>query len=233
MKKQIYAWALSAVAIVSGFTVVVVNENTTSASDSALQTQLKAEATSAVVQVQPVENPLHIDVTGPIEHYLWTHDGQRDEVWHNVNTDEWNIRAEAPNNIVKYGIYKDGYLYDAVYQNGKLDHAQKVAQAAGYTGKGSVFDGMKRKTVAANETTSTYAGYEVGIITEELRVTESKSITLKTYVDRQSRLPLKTEVTDSDGKTTVNQTWTYEYKQENEVPQDLFAIPADVEFKTL
>lgn len=231
--KKAFVWALGAAVLVSGFGVYAVNGNSTSASFSSVEQPPKKTESVEAVQVKPVENPLHVDVKGPIEHYVWTHDGLRDEVWHHLNTGEWRIHAQSPNNIEHVSIYKDGYLYDTVYQNGKLDHAEKIAQPAGYTGKDSVFEDWKKKDVSQDESTDTYAGLDVRVITEEVSVAQGKTLKKKTFVDRNSRLPLKVEVTDPNGNTTVKESWSFDYKQASEVEQGLFEIPTAVQFKTL
>lgn len=233
MKKQTFLWALGAAVFVSSLTVYAVDGTSNAASFSAVEQQPITMNSFETVQAKPIENPLHVDVKGPIEHYVWTHDGLRDEVWHHLNTGEWRIHAQSPNNIEHVSIYKDGYLYDTVYQNGKLDHAEKVAQPAGYTGKDSVFEDWKKKDVSRDESTDTYAGLDVRVVTEEASDSQGKTLKKKTFVDRKSRLPLKVEVTDPNGNTTVKESWSFDYKQASEIEQGLFDIPTTVQFKTL
>jgi hypothetical protein len=221
-------WMLGAAALVVGTLVVTGTIDQSSAEQPpAVPSNAGAEHKKALdTKEGKVASKIKLDVPGPVEHYVWYHRGDVDEVWQNKETGEWRIEKTLADGTSSTGIYKDGYYYKIGYdQNGQVMEALKIPQASSYTGKDSSFQAMKMEIKDLTDAGVTdYDGVEVQVLTKETgkEVKESH----KYYVDKKYNLPLRKEVT-VNGQSYV-ETWGYSYEQND---PKLFEIPANVTFK--
>jgi hypothetical protein len=175
-----------------------------------------------------VPSKVKLDTPGPIEHYVWNHRGDTDEVWHNTETGQWRIVKKLADGTSSVGIYANGSYYKTWYdQAGKVTDAEQIPQAATYSGKDSAFKAMSMENSIdlTDAGSATYDGSDVQVLVEKH---EDKAVkeSHKYYVDKQHNLPLKKETT-VNGESSV-ETWGYSYEQTD---QNLFSLPSNVTFK--
>lgn len=173
-----------------------------------------------------IANKLDLANLGPIEHYIWNHNGAIDTVWHNKETGQWRIVNKFADGSSSIGIYTDGYYYQMLYdKNNTLTDSQKIPQSASYTGKGSIFDSKKIQTRPdlTDLGSSNYDGTNV-----ETYQRNQGEQSIKYYVDKKYNLLLKQESTVNNH--TNIETWGYSYLQND---PSLFVVPSNITFKLL
>ncbi|MGZ4031398.1 MAG: hypothetical protein ACXVP2_04440 [Tumebacillaceae bacterium] len=184
-----------------------------------------ATSVSSVPQITSnTTNQLQLDQAGPVEHYIWNHEGQKDEVWHDSSKGYWRIVKTFLDGSVQKDIFTNGFLYITSYDsNNNLIDAQQIAEPATFTGKDSAFDGLMVSD-NTNATSSTLNNIKVNVFQKMNKLGNQSS---KLYVDSIHHLPLKAEHT-INGVTTT-ETWSYDYQQTD---NSLFTLPP-VSFKRM